>query len=42
MGSLQSKTKGSPAPEATKVTPFEHLLPVVLPYPLVYYISIVD
>ena len=42
MGSLQSKTEGSPAPEATKVTPFERLLPVVLPYPLIHNINIVD
>ena len=34
MGSLQSEAEGSPAPEVTKATSFERLLPVVLRYPL--------
>ena len=35
MGSLQSKTEGSPAPEVTKQLPLNALLPDVLPYPLI-------
>ncbi len=34
MGSLQFEAEGSPAPEVTKATSFERLLPVVLRYPL--------